>query len=53
VADRVAELALGAPAGLVPDIAGPEIIGMGDAIRDYLRAAGKRTWAAFLADQLG
>jgi uncharacterized protein YbjT (DUF2867 family) len=42
VADRLAELALGDPAGLVPDVAGPRIYSMGDLIRSYLRAAGKR-----------
>jgi uncharacterized protein YbjT (DUF2867 family) len=42
VADRLAELTLGDPAGLVPDIAGPRIYPMRDLIRGYLRAAGKR-----------
>jgi uncharacterized protein YbjT (DUF2867 family) len=42
VADRLAELALGAPAGLVPDLAGPRILGMDALIRAYLRAGGKR-----------
>jgi uncharacterized protein YbjT (DUF2867 family) len=42
VADRLVELALGSPAGLVPDIAGPRVYGMGEAIRGYLRARGKR-----------
>jgi uncharacterized protein YbjT (DUF2867 family) len=41
VADRVVELALGEPAGLVPDFAGPEIHPMAALARDYLRAAGK------------
>jgi uncharacterized protein YbjT (DUF2867 family) len=42
VADRLAELALGAPAGLVPDLAGPRVYPMADLIRSYLRAHGKR-----------
>jgi uncharacterized protein YbjT (DUF2867 family) len=42
VADRLTELALGAPAGLVPDMAGPEVASMADLIRGYLRARGKR-----------
>jgi uncharacterized protein YbjT (DUF2867 family) len=41
VADRLAELALGAPAGLAPDIAGPKVYGMAELIRSYLQAAGK------------
>ena len=41
VADRLTELALGAPAGLVPDIAGPRVYGMDDLLRVYLRARGK------------
>jgi uncharacterized protein YbjT (DUF2867 family) len=42
VADRLAELALGQPAGLVPDLAGPRVLGMDALIREYLRASGKR-----------
>jgi uncharacterized protein YbjT (DUF2867 family) len=42
VADRLVELALGAPAGLVPDVAGPEVRGLGDLVRAYLRSRGKR-----------
>jgi uncharacterized protein YbjT (DUF2867 family) len=41
VADRLVELALGAPAGLVPDIAGPRIYGIAELLRGYLRAQGK------------
>jgi uncharacterized protein YbjT (DUF2867 family) len=41
VATRLVELALGAPAGLVPDIAGPRVYDMGDLVRAYLRANGK------------
>ena len=41
VAERLVELALGAPAGLVPDMAGPEVASMADLIRGYLRARGK------------
>ncbi|MEA5455491.1 NAD(P)H-binding protein [Sinomonas sp. JGH33] len=42
VADRLVELALGAPQGLVPDLAGPTVYPMGDLIRSYLAAAGLR-----------
>ncbi|RJL27162.1 SDR family oxidoreductase [Bailinhaonella thermotolerans] len=42
VATRLAELALGEPAGLVPDIAGPRVYPMERLARDYLRAVGKR-----------
>nr|WP_055503367.1 SDR family oxidoreductase [Nonomuraea pusilla] len=42
VAARLAELALGEPAGLVPDLAGPRVYGMDDLARDYLRASGRR-----------
>ena len=42
VADRLVELALGSPAGLAPDIAGPRVYPMADLVRSYLRAAGKR-----------
>jgi uncharacterized protein YbjT (DUF2867 family) len=42
VADRLAELALEAPAGLVPDLAGPRVLGMDALVREYLRASGKR-----------
>ena len=41
MADRLVELALGAPAGLVPDIAGPRVYAMGDLVRGYLQARGK------------
>lgn len=42
VADRLAALALGPPAGLVPDIAGPEVHDMAALVRGYLRARCKR-----------
>jgi uncharacterized protein YbjT (DUF2867 family) len=42
VADRLVELALGPPAGLVPDIAGPRVYPMAELVRGYLRARGKR-----------
>jgi len=42
VAARLTELALGAPAGLVPDLAGPRVYRASDLIRSYLRAQGKR-----------
>jgi len=41
VANRLVELALGTPAGLVPDIAGPRVYGMAELLRGYLRARGK------------
>ncbi|MFD4208747.1 SDR family oxidoreductase [Micromonospora tulbaghiae] len=42
VAARLAELSLGAPAGLVPDLAGPGTYGIGDLLTGYLTATGKR-----------
>ena len=42
VATRLVELALGAPAGLVPDLGGPRVYGMDEMLREYLHAAGKR-----------
>ena len=42
VADRLVGLALGAPAGLVPDMAGPRVYPMAELVRSYLRAVGKR-----------
>jgi uncharacterized protein YbjT (DUF2867 family) len=42
VAERLAALTLGEPAGLVPDLAGPRIYPMGEMVRAYLTAAGKR-----------
>jgi uncharacterized protein YbjT (DUF2867 family) len=42
VAGRLVELALGTPAGLVPDMAGPRIYETADLLRGYLRARGKR-----------
>jgi uncharacterized protein YbjT (DUF2867 family) len=41
VAARLVELALGEPAGLVPDIAGPRVYDLDDLVRAYLRASGK------------
>jgi uncharacterized protein YbjT (DUF2867 family) len=41
VADRLKDLALGEPAGLVPAIAGPQIYDMAELVRGYLRAAGE------------
>jgi uncharacterized protein YbjT (DUF2867 family) len=40
VAARLVELALGAPAGLVPDIGGPRVYEMAELIRSYLRVRG-------------
>ena len=42
VADRLADLALGSPAGLVDDLGGPRTYAMVDMVRDYLRATGRR-----------
>ena len=39
VAARLVELALGEPAGLVAEIGWPQVLGMGELIRIYLRAA--------------
>jgi uncharacterized protein YbjT (DUF2867 family) len=41
VAARLAELALGEPSGLVPDLAGPTVYGMKELISGYLKANGK------------
>jgi len=42
VAARLVELALGKPAGLVPDLAGPRVYELKDLLRGYLRAAHRR-----------
>ena len=42
MAARLVELALGAPAGLVPDMAGPRVYEMAELLRGYLRASGQR-----------
>jgi uncharacterized protein YbjT (DUF2867 family) len=42
VADRLAELTLGVPSGLVPDLAGPEVRGLDDLLRTYLRMTNQR-----------
>ncbi len=42
VADRLVELALGDPAGLVAEMGGPRTYLMADLVRGYLRAAGRR-----------
>lgn len=41
VATRLVELALGPPAGLVPDLGGPQVHRMADLFRSYLRSRGK------------
>lgn len=41
VAARLAELALGGPAGLVPDMGGPRVYGAADLFRGYLRVTGR------------
>jgi uncharacterized protein YbjT (DUF2867 family) len=40
VAARLTELALGRPAGLVPDMGGPKVYEMAELVRGYLRARG-------------
>ncbi|WP_116951617.1 SDR family oxidoreductase [Jiangella endophytica] len=42
VAERLTELTLGEPAGLVADLAGPRVAPMGELLRAYLAAAGRR-----------
>ena len=42
VAGRMAELALGEPSGLVPDLAGPKIYTVAELVTSYLRAGGTR-----------
>ncbi|WP_035850847.1 SDR family oxidoreductase [Kitasatospora azatica] len=42
VAARLVELTLGQPAGLVPDLAGPQEYGLADLARGYLQTQGKR-----------
>lgn len=42
VADRLVDLALGTPSGLVPEVAGPRIYDMAELVRSYLRIRGKR-----------
>jgi uncharacterized protein YbjT (DUF2867 family) len=42
VAARLVELALGAPSGLVPDLAGPRAYDLAELTRGYLRARGRR-----------
>ncbi|MFD9940826.1 SDR family oxidoreductase [Nonomuraea sp. NPDC059023] len=42
VAERLVELVQAEPAGLVADLAGPAVYGMGDLVRAYLATAGKR-----------
>ncbi|MFL1431481.1 MULTISPECIES: SDR family oxidoreductase, partial [unclassified Nocardiopsis] len=42
VAERLAGLAVGAPAGRVADLAGPQVLPMADLLRTYLAARGTR-----------
>ncbi|MFF1878581.1 SDR family oxidoreductase [Leifsonia sp. NPDC058230] len=42
VADRLVELALGSPAGLVAEMGGPRTYAMADLMRDYLKATDRR-----------
>ncbi len=41
VADRLVELAVGVPSGLVPDLAGPRVYDMADLVRTYLDTTGR------------
>ncbi|GAA4985826.1 SDR family oxidoreductase [Kitasatospora paranensis] len=42
VAARLVDLTLDAPAGAVPDLAGPQVLGMGELLRGYLAVRGTR-----------
>ena len=42
VAARLAELSLGPPSGLVPDVGGPRVEPLAELLRGYLRASGRR-----------
>ena len=42
VADRLAEFALGGPAGRAPDMGGPQVLEAAHTARSHLRAAGRR-----------
>jgi uncharacterized protein YbjT (DUF2867 family) len=42
VAARLADLALGEPAGRVPDMGGPQVLSFADLLRAYLRASHRR-----------
>jgi uncharacterized protein YbjT (DUF2867 family) len=42
VAGRLVELALGEPAGMVPDMGGPRVYGADELLRGYLRASKRR-----------
>ena len=42
VAARLAELSLGPPAGLAPDVAGPRVYSLSELLRGYLAATGRR-----------
>ena len=41
VADRLVELALGAPSGLVPDLGGPRVYELAELVRAWLRSQGR------------
>jgi uncharacterized protein YbjT (DUF2867 family) len=41
VADRLVELAVGTPSGLVPDLAGPRVYDMADLVRTYLHTTAR------------
>jgi len=44
VADRLVELALGEPAGLVAEMGGPRVYTMGELVGVYLKATNKHRW---------
>ena len=48
VADRLAELAVGSPAGRVEDLGGPEVLAFADAARAYRSSLGKKPRALSL-----
>ena len=48
VAARLAELALDEPAGLVSEIGGPQVLGMGELIRIYLQATHRHRLIVFV-----
>lgn len=44
VADRLVDIAGQAPAGLLPDMGGPEVLTLGDMAKQWFAARGKRFW---------
>jgi hypothetical protein len=52
VADRLVELAVGAPAGLVPAIGGPRTYAVADLVRSYLDATGSTGLQSHVSSKL-